>query len=211
MSAAAALDKLRVEHRLFEDSVAQIRTAPLKLPTGEVTSIVVVIAQELENSPSWGVALASSTVFTGRNIAGNVETFEISLLDRAWVARNGTVELSDGTHLHAVNVIPTPICRELAPLQRRIVYWTIKLIRAEAKCYRGRATKDLRHLDYSNLYGLRLPTLKAIERYIRENDPQLSVSRQTIANALAACGMRRPRSGRLAVASSTATFSPEFD
>ena len=113
--------------------------------------------------------------------------------------KNGTVELADGTCLHAVNVAPTALCWELTEIQKWIVYLTIRFIGFEAKCYRyGPPTPDLTWLDYGAVYGLKIPSLKAIVRYIAENDPTLGASRQTIANALSACGMRRPRSGRLA-------------
>jgi hypothetical protein len=37
--------------------------------------------------------------------------------------------------LRAVDLIPTRICRELTEIQKRIVYWTIKFVDAEAECY----------------------------------------------------------------------------
>jgi hypothetical protein len=197
-SIADALEALRGAHRLSEDSLAQIRTEPIRLPTGEVTYIILVISPPHDREPALGVALPSSDFFTGRSVAGASEKFEISRLDRAWVDKDGTVALSDGACLHAVNVVPTVICRELTEIQKRIVYLTIKFIGVEAECYRGEPSPDLAFLDYGAVYGLNFPSLKAIARYIAEQDPTLNVSRQTIANALSACGTRRPRSGRLA-------------
>ena len=157
------------------------------------------------------MALPSSASFTGRRIGGGLEEFEVSHLDRAWVDDNIIVELTDGTRLQAVNVVPTPICRKLTEIQKRIVYWTIKLIGAEDHCYRQRdiidgfefcyepPSPDLRTLDYAKLYGLNLPSLKKIAWYIAKQDPTLkNLSHKTIATALSNCGMRRPRSGRLA-------------
>jgi hypothetical protein len=125
-SIADALEALRGAHRLSEDSLAQIRTEPIRLPTGEVTYIILVISPPHDCEPALGVALPSSDLFTGRSASKDSERFETSRLDRAWVDTNGRVELSDGTCLHAVNVIPTVIRPELTELQKRIAYWTIK-------------------------------------------------------------------------------------
>ena len=201
-SIADALEALRGAHRLSEDSLAQIRTEPIRLPTGEVTYIILVISPPHDREPALGVALPSSDFFTGRSVAGASEKLEISRLDRAWVDKDGTVALSDGTRLRAVDVVPTALCWELTEIQKRIVYWTIKFIGAEAICYPSGLppTEDLEFLDYSTLYGLEVPSLEAIAAYLREQDWTLrKLSRQAIANALSVCGMRRPRSGRLAV------------
>jgi hypothetical protein len=211
-SIADAIDRLRKEGQLCGDARAQIRTGPIRLPTGEIVSIILVIAQSGSNTPSSGVALPSSRSFRGHTIAGQMEEFDISRLDCAWANQDGIVELSDGTRLRAVNVIPETICYELTPLQKRIVYRTLAMIPSNTRRYRGPATIDLRFLDYSKLYGLKLPSLKAIQRRLYEKDPKLRrVTRQTIANALSACGMRRPRSGRLAAKNDAATVSPESD
>ena len=135
-SVADAIEALRKAGRFSEDLVAQIRTQLIRLPTGVVTCIVLVISPPREGEQSWGVALPSSASFKGKRDAGDLEEFEISRLDRAWVDKNGWVELSDGTYLHALNVIPTAIRPELTEIQKRIVYWTIKFVGAEAKCYR---------------------------------------------------------------------------
>ncbi len=170
------------------------------LPTGVVTFIVLVIGEPRDGEPGCGVALPSSASFTGQRLGGEPERFEISRLDGGWAEEGGTVELSDGTRLRAVNMVPTPICRELTDIQKRIAYWTIKLIDAEGRCYRyGPPTPDLAFLDYGKVYDLKLPTLKAIAHYIARQDFTFrKASHQTIANALSACGLRRPRSGRLA-------------
>lgn len=199
-SVTDALEALRQARLFFDHSVAQIRTIPIRLPTGRVTSVVLVISQTRKGEPAWGVALPTSNSFTGRRALKAQEQFEIARIDRAWVNNDGTVQLSDGTRLHAVNVAPSVICRELTTVQKRIVYLTIKFVGAEAQCYRyGPPSPDLTFLDYSTLCALKLPPLKAIARYVTDEDWTLrKVSRQTIANALGACGMRWPRSTRLA-------------
>jgi hypothetical protein len=95
--------------------------------------------------------------------------------------------------------VPTVLHYELTPLQKRIVYRVLALIPSTTARYRGPATVDLRYLDYSTLYELKLPSLKHIQYQLWKKDRKLrGISRQTIANALSVCGMRRPRSGRLA-------------
>ena len=198
-SIADAIERLRAEHRFSDRSRAQIRTQPIRLPGGEVTSIVLVIGEPRSDEPSCGVALPSSNYFTARRIGGASEKIEACRFDRAWVDNNGQVELSDGTSLYAVNVIPTVMHRELTEIQKRIVYWTIKFVGAEATRYPSGlpATEDLEFLDYSSLYGLDIPPLEKIACYIAEQDWTLQkVSRQTIANALSSCGMRLPRRRR---------------
>lgn len=82
---------------------------------------------------------------------------------------------------------------------KRIVYWTIKFIGAQATRYPDGlpATEDLEFLDYSTLYGWDIPPLEKIAFYIAEQDWTLrKVSRQAIANALSAAGMRSSRRRR---------------
>ena len=198
-SIADALEALRAAQCFHEHSLAQIRTQFIRLPTGEVTSIVLVIGPPQGNDQSHGVALPSSAYFKGKGESADWEEFQISRLDRAWVDNNGRVELSDGTCFQSVHVIPTVMRPELTELQKRIVYWTIKFIGAEAKCYRyGPPAPGREWLDYATLCGLDVPKLEAVAQYIAEKDLDLCASRQTIANALSVCGMRRPRSGSLA-------------
>ena len=68
----------------------------------------------------------------------------------------------------------------------------------------------LRLLDFTEVAKLgaeRLPSLKAIEPHVGRQLP--GVSRQTLANALAAAGLRRPRSGPRSRKADLAAFSPQ--
>jgi hypothetical protein len=199
-SVADAIEALRNAGKLPEEECAEITAAPLRLPNGEMPSMVFVVCRANPSEPLFGVPLPTSARFTGRRPGKEcLESFAISRLDGASIDKDGTIELADGTRLHAVNVVPAPLPWELTEIQKRIVYWTIRFIKAEAECYHyGPPAPDLEWLDYGTLYGLELPKLEAIAQYIAEADPTINVSRQTIANALSACGMRRPRSGRLA-------------
>ena len=57
-SIADALEALCKAERISESQLAQIRTAPIRLPKGEITSIVLVISPPREGEPGYGVALA---------------------------------------------------------------------------------------------------------------------------------------------------------
>ena len=197
-SIADALEALRGDGRLEDCSFLEIRTGPLPSQAAQAPSLVVVVCHLSLPERPWGVALPSSWEFRGRPLGkGGSETFEISRLDRARVDEDGTVTLLDGTRLEAVEVIPAALPWELTELQKRIVYLTLKYIGAEATQYpSGRpVAEDLEFLDYSTLYGWDIPPLEEIADYLAKEDWALrNLSRQTIANALGACGMRRPRS-----------------
>jgi hypothetical protein len=194
-SVADALESLRNAGHVPAGSFLEIRIGPLPARTTERPSIVLIVCHANPTEETWGVALPTSYEFTGRPLGNNAsKTFEISLLDRARIDEGGKVMLSDGTCLQAVNVVPAALPWELTELQKPIVYWTIKFIGAEGKCYRyGPPTPDLEWLDYGALHKLELPKLEAVAQYIAEKDPRLKVTRQTIANALGVCGMRLPR------------------
>ena len=198
-SVVDALEALRKEGRLKERSLAQIRALPFGLPSGEITFIILVISQDCRKEPAWGVALPSCTHFSAKQDDGQTIEIEASLLDKAWVDPIGVARLQDGRNLRALNVIPTPLPWELTALQKRIVYWTLKFIKAEDACYGPpmpgleyeTATPGLEYLHYNRLYGLKLEKLEAIAHYIAQQDPDLGASRQTVANALRACGICR--------------------
>ena len=119
-SIADACERLREDDHLPYGSLIQIRTFPLTLPTGCITSLVLAISQRHEDEPSRGVALPSSAFFKAKRDDGSSEEYDICRLDEAWVDDRNRVELVDGTHLYSVDLIPTVICRELNETQKRI-------------------------------------------------------------------------------------------
>jgi hypothetical protein len=196
---ADAIEVLRTKSDFSENSRAQIRTRELRLPTGDVTSLVQMVSHEI----GWAVSLPTSAHFVGtRTMAPGPEHFNISRLEGAIVDSNGNVELSDGTYLHKVHVVPTAISSKVTEMEALIVHLVVACVAAQDKCYRylhETALPGMKFLDYSTLPGLELPTLKGIYRYVierTEKSPQLPrVSRQTVARVLNKCGMRLPRSG----------------
>ena len=176
-SIVATLEALRSARRLSAGSFLVIRTNPLPARIGVGPSIVLVVCRATSSEETCGVALPTSYEFTGRPLGKNAsETFEISRLNHARIHEEGTVTLSDGTRLEAVNVVPAALPRELTELQKRIVYWTIRFIGAEDACYRyGPPTQDLTWLDFAALRELDVPKLEAIVQYVADSDPSLKI------------------------------------
>lgn len=194
---ADAIEVFRCQPRFTEEMRAQIRIGHLRLPWGKKTGLVQVICEE----QGLAVSLPSCTRFYGTRTLGSCrQRFKISRLDGAIVDSECNVRLSDGTHLHNVEVLPTAIRIQDSHRERRIVALTIQFIGADDQCYRPlheKALPDLKFLDYRTLPDLKLPPLRAIVGHIVTVDPTFSDrSRQTIANALRRSGMRLPRSRR---------------
>lgn len=193
-SIADALEALRGEGLLEDCSHLEIRTSPLPSLTDEAPSLVIVVCHLDPPEKPWGVALPSAWEFRGRAPGESVpEIFDVSRLDRARVAEEGTVKLSDGTDLRAVEVIAASLPHKLTELQKSIVYWTIKFTGSEDDCYRyGPPTHDLTWLDYAALRKLEIPKLAPLVRFIAEKT-RLIINRQTVAYTLAVCGVRVPQ------------------
>lgn len=193
-SVADAIEALRYAQSLKRDSLIEIRTSFLPARTAARPSIVLVVCRASASKQTRGVALPTSYNFTCRRLGKpTTETLETPILDRAMVFQHGTVSLTDGTCLQAVNVVPAALPFQLTATQKRIVHWTIKFSEAETICYRCPPELDLEWLDYGALSQVKVPKLEAVVQYIVDSDPTLKVSRQSVANALAACGMRLPR------------------
>ena len=91
---------------------------------------------------------------------------------------------------------------ELSPAEQRILKHVIRLTELY-QCYRNLrdglqphlqpGIPDLWVLDYGLLRTIPRRPLKVIKAYIETHDPELRVSNQKIADALAKCGVRVPR------------------
>ena len=180
---------------------ALISMAPLKLPSGEVVSLIQLRFQSEGGKKIYVVSLPSAIRFTARTLSGNDE-FDVARLSGAVVQASGQVRLSDGTNVSAVEVLPVRLPLEPSTLDWKIVWHTIALLKAEDLCtfpLRERypvevrnAIPDVRVIDFSKLATLQVPGLKTIAHYITIHEPEISVSNQKIADALANFGMRRP-------------------
>jgi hypothetical protein len=196
---ADALDVVGRDLSSNEVLRAQTEIAPLQLPSGECTALVDVVFPEL----GCRVSLPTSARFRALSETDSRrEEFEISRLDRAEVCPDGSVLLTDGTRLRAVEVIPTHLPYRPSDLDERILRHVIALTKSY-HCYRSireglpehlqHQVPDLRALDYSRVRNIRAPLLKVVQGYIEDHDPDLKVSNQKIADALAIFGVRQPR------------------
>jgi hypothetical protein len=198
-SVADALDVVRLELGLDEIRRAEISIGPLQLPNGKSTDLVAIVFPDL----GCIVSLPTSDRFRARREANSrPEVFEISALDGAEVYPDGRVQLADGTRLRAVEVVPTYLPYKPSDRDERILRHVISLTNSHY-CYRS-LREDLppdfpipvpepRGLDYSRVWTIKAPPLKVIRAYIEDNDPELKVSNQKIADALATFGVRVPR------------------
>lgn len=193
---ADALAKLEELGILAPDAKAEVRVLPMRLPDGRETATISVGRQI---TSWWRIAIPSSAYFTANDTFGHRRRYPISRLDGAITDPNGNVDLRDGFHVHGVELTPTRLSYEWTELQQSILDCAIEFLNAEHRCYRNiheELLPGLRRIDFAEVAKLgaeRLPGLKAIERHVRRRFP--SVSRQTMANVLAAAGLRRPRSG----------------
>jgi hypothetical protein len=196
---ADALEVVRQTLGLNEIAPGEIRTVPLQLPSGECSTAVLVVFADL----GCHVSLPPAARFRALSeTSSQPEIFEISGLDHAEVCSDGSVLLVDGTPLRAVEVIPTRMPYELSKLEQRILQHVITLTKSY-DCYRSlreglpehfqHMVADLRALDYSRVRTIQAPPLKVIRAFIEDHDPELKVSNQKIADALAKCGVRVPR------------------
>jgi hypothetical protein len=194
---ADALEVVRQRLGVGEITRAEIRLAPFALPWGGSTAAVVVLFPDL----GCYVSLPASARFGARtDTSPQRQAFEIALLEGAEICSDGSVLLKDGSRLRAVEVEPTGLHKPSA-LDERILVHVIAMTES-FHCYRSireglpedlqRQILDLRALDYSRVRTIQAPPLKVIRGYI-ENDPQLRISNQKIADALARCGVRVPR------------------
>ena len=201
-SRRAIADVLEVVHQVFglkETPRGEVRVVPLRRLSGEWTALVDVLFPELDCI----VSLPTSARFHARSEENSqLNIFEISRLDGAEVGSGGSVLLIDGSRLRAVEVVPTPLPYEPSELEERILHHVIALTKSY-DCYRSireglpenqqQQVPDVRALDYARICSIEPPPLKVIQGYIAENDPELKVSNQKIADALAMCGVRIPR------------------
>ena len=191
---ADALEKLHSIGSLSEDGHVDIRTMPMRLPDGDVTSCVSVLTSDPFGC---GVMMPSSASYRATTTLGQRCRYNIVSLDGATSDALGNVELKGGAYVHNVELLPTKLHYQLTPVQEEIVRLTISFMDAEERCYRyldATALPGIRALDFSVLSTLTPPRLKAIERNVTRD--LSTISRFKIATALARAGLRVPRSRR---------------
>jgi hypothetical protein len=200
---ADALDVVRQKLGLNEIPRARIEIGPLQLPSGQCTALVDVVFPEL----GCIVSLPTSARFKAlTDTSSQHQQFEIYRLDGAEVCSDGSVRLIDGTRLRAVEVVPTHLPYEPSQLDKRILGHVILLtnsydcsrilLEGLPKDLQDKFEEDFRKaraLDFSRVRTIQAPLLKVIRGYIERKNPELKVSDQKIADALATFGVRVPR------------------
>jgi hypothetical protein len=222
---ADALAKLTEIGALAADGEATIDVPIISLPDGRSVGSVGVGASHGEKGGRIQMPAAAEAM--ARDTLGTPIRLRIERLDGATTDADGNVQLLDGTSIHAVELVPVHLTQTLSKEQEVILHLALRFLRdakpdlatAVGECYRPVDEGVLpgwAALDYAAIARLgqqRLPMLKAIERYVTDRMPH--VSRQTIANALALAGLRRPRSGRRARPAASrrgaATSAPQSD
>lgn len=201
---ADALEVLREAADFEEDDRAEIRIGPLQLPSGHVVHLVDIVFDAPLREKVYIVSLPTSAKC--RAICDGSprrNELEISRLDGAVIDAEASVYFSGGK-LHAVEVIPFPLCYEPTELDRRIVHLTIAIIGAEDRCYRSLRdgvplqfqdmVPDIGLLDCSRLSELDVPPLKNIVSLIAEKDKTLrKLSPQKASDSLRTFGVRIPK------------------
>jgi hypothetical protein len=193
-----------------DDDFAEIRVDGMRLPSGEVVGLTNVLFSSHALGTTLVVSLATSAQFKAKR-QGEAEPrlFSIFELDGANADSNGSVRLSEGSVLRAVEIIPANLPLKPSELDWLIVHHVIWIIGAETRCYRSLRehakprcldlpediVPEIKFIDCSALKGLELPPLKYLAREIGKKHPALKkLSHQKIADALRTFGMRIPRS-----------------
>jgi hypothetical protein len=196
---ADALEVLRQNAGFKGSDRAEIWIGPLQLPSGEVASLVSTFFESPDYDKTFIVALPTSAEFRAKRQGhSDEETFDIFQLEEATFDDSGNVRLRDGTHVRAVEVIPTLLPYDVTELDWRIVHHTVAQIHAEQECYRYPINFLRRRdaLDCSALPTLqgKIPPLKVIKDYIENQEPALKrLSQQQISDTLRKFGMRLPK------------------
>ena len=202
---ADALEILRSKVGFDQDNRAQARIGWLKLPSTEAIGLVQVVFDPPGDDTVWVVSLPSSREFHARRPNSSRHSrFDIAGLDGAIIDSAGTVLLTGGASLHAVEIIPAKLPYTPSELDNLIVHRTIAFIpEARERCFRRlrdsvparfkTMVPDLRFLDCSKLFGLEIPSLESIAAYMIESNPTgRHPSQQKIADALRKFGARSP-------------------
>jgi hypothetical protein len=205
---ADAIETIRLASSVFPANARfTIRTRPLRLPSGDVPFLALVMCAEL----ALAVSLPTSKKFRakGTRAPANLEfqEFETCLLDGAIaeiIDERLEVILSDGRRLRGVEVIPCylPPCgdgkrqMDAVRLHEEVIGLVVKMCNAQDRCYRfvdEDVLPSVRVLAFGTLQDLSLGTLSDIANYIHLNHERLNpVSPQTVANILRDWGLRIP-------------------
>lgn len=195
---ADALEVVRQEGGGDQIVSACIRIFVMEFPSKELIALVDVVFPELGRR----VSLPASSRFSARpDTRPERQEFPISCLGDAVVKADGSVVLSNGTCLRAVEVIPTNLFNQPSALDEKILCCVIALTKAncirnlrdEVPEYYRDQIPDWWVLDHTLVRMIKAPQLKVIRGYIADNCSDLQVSLQKISDTLKKFEIRIPR------------------
>lgn len=196
---------------------------PMRLPNGEATTSIALIVPVGTTGHSIAFVLPCSARFSAKATLGERRVFDAQRIHGAKVEPDqGDMQLADGTYLHDVALVATKNSTALTPRQAEIVRNVVISMNAQEECFRavlplgagndgngksflarpqqqpsGRSVANyqaMHWLDFAAIRNVKLPaSLKEIERRVIKIMPD--VSRSALTDAIAAAGMRKPRSG----------------
>jgi hypothetical protein len=202
---ADALEVLRTSANFEQGDVANVRIGMLRLPSDQIVGLVLVSFDSTVHRKTFFVSLPTADRFRAKleNMPGSQE-FEISRLDGATINGEGHVQLSDGTQIRGVVVIPTLLPYNITPLDWAIIRQTVAELGIKEECRYDPGELIRRtwganpfhgSIDCSKLSGRQAPLLKTIQARIEDDEPNFrTVSLQKIADTLRKFNMRIPTS-----------------
>src|SRR5215218_2606492 len=131
-----ALHTLQEVGGLREDGDVLIQVAKLELPDGRAMGLVLVTPTDPGPKGRWSVLMPSSSSFIAAATVGERRTFAIEDLHQGISDPEGNVQLRDGTHVHALELVPELLQYTLNNEQEEILCAVIRALKAEKRCFR---------------------------------------------------------------------------
>lgn len=202
----AALERLAA---FGKPDTARVSVCPLKLPDENIVWLAALIFENHSSAIRTIVPLCTSTSYCCKDQEAILQQDQpVALLDNATVEYDGSLTLSDGRRVWAVRFVPAKLARNLTEAEYKIVSATL----AQPDGSDMRYYRDLRDdvpldmrtgiphiisLDFARLRphhgqpSIDTRSLKKIQaKYEKQFPRDRTPSLQTIAVALAKCGLR---------------------
>jgi hypothetical protein len=188
----------------LDSQAITIRAGLLEFPSGTITTTIALTIPGNKFGGIFAFALPSCMYFHAKNAIGTREKYSAADLNGAIVEAEGaSVQLPNGVWIHAVEFVPMQAMPAFTRRRSRTLRQVIFALNAEDRCFRPVVSSlsdtvistlhDTVALDFAAIQQERLPPLKKIQQLIFDDMPD--VTRSALSEALAAAGLRRPRSG----------------
>jgi hypothetical protein len=180
---------------------AQIRLGPMRLPSGDIVSLIGIFFESAVHQKTFVVWLPTAVKFRailqGQSV---INQFDIDRLQEATLDDAGNVKLRDDTSMRAVEIIPARLPYKLSRSDCTIISITILTLNARETCAYSTGGLFSEHpdddptsgfIDCAKLAGLKVPELKVIKGHIEKRE-LATLSEQKISDTLRKFGMRIP-------------------